>query len=519
MSREPTVSKKTKMGTSQRDENILHVLLDESTDPIFCFERDGTYRYINWAMARAFNSTPQAIIGKKIWDIFPREEADRRFALVKHVFESGETGTIEGRVPQPPPQKDLYFLTSCKPVFAPDGQVEMVICISKDITERKQAEDALRASEFRFREVTDQAPIAIAWANPEAKIEYINQAFRKLFGYELDEISTLEDWYLKAYPNPDERAVIVAKWVEGLKKVSENQSGPFTMQVPVTCKNGTVRITQATSTLINGAAYVVFNDVTDQIRAEEAIRQMNVELEKRVRERTAQLEQANRELESFSYSVSHDLRSPLRAIDGFTNILLEDYYHDLPPGGQQVSRSILNNTRRMSQLIDDLLAFSRLNRFEMRHVPVDMHALAELAFNELTTPENRQKIAFKLQPLPGMSGDPNLMRQVWLNLMSNAIKFSSRREETHIEVGFETRKEETVYYIRDNGAGFDMKYAGKLFGVFQRLHGIKDFEGTGVGLAIVQRIILRHGGRVWADAKIDHGATFYIALPCQNVQA
>jgi len=513
MKQGPKTPGETGVDLAGRDEHLLRILLDESTDPIFCFEPDGTYRYINQAFARPFGKDPREIIGKKIWDIFSPDEANRRFALVKHVFESGEIGIIEVRVPQPPPKKDLYFLTSAKPVFSSTRQVEMVICISKDITERKQAEDALRTSEARFRQVTDHAPIAISWSNPQGNIEYINQAFHDLFGYDLEDIPTLEDWFLKAYPNADERAAIAAEWAEGMKKAEENQNRPFTMQAPVTCKNGSVHIIQITGTLIDDFSFSIMNNITDQIRAEEAILHMNVELEERVRVRTAQLEQSNHELESFSYSVSHDLRSPLRAIDGFTSILMEDFYQSLPLDGQQVCQSILNNTRRMNQLIDDLLAFSRLNRFELRLVPVDMHALVDLAFGELTTPETRLKITINLQPLPGITGDPSLMRQVWLNLVSNAVKFSSQREEAFIEVGFETRKDEIVYYIRDNGAGFDMAYAANLFGVFQRLHGIKDFEGTGVGLAIVQRIIQRHGGRVWGEGKVDGGATFYFALP------
>jgi light-regulated signal transduction histidine kinase (bacteriophytochrome) len=259
-------------------------------------------------------------------------------------------------------------------------------------------------------------------------------------------------------------------------------------------------------------------DITEQIQAEDAIRQMNTVLENRVQARTAQLEQANRELESFSYSVSHDLRTPLRAIDGYTHILMEDFYPGLPPEGRQVCDAILNNTRRMSQLIDDLLAFSRLSRSEMRQVPVDMHGLVDLAFDELTTPETRQEIVFNLQSLPGITGDPSMMRQVWLNLVSNAIKFSSHHTPVHIEVGFTPAQDEMIYYIRDNGDGFDMEFSGKLFGVFQRLHGVKDFEGTGVGLAIVKRVIQRHGGRVWAEGEPGAGATFYFALPMNVIQ-
>ena len=227
----------------------------------------------------------------------------------------------------------------------------------------------------------------------------------------------------------------------------------------------------------------------------------------------AEVDRANKELETFSYSVSHDLRAPLRAIDGYTRILVEDHAQALDAEARRVCGVIRENVRGMGQLIDDLLNFSRLSRAAMEPVEIDMRALAESEFNQAVPAASVGRIAFHLNPLPGALGDPRLLRQVWANLLSNAIKFSSGREQPSIEVSGQTAGEEVVYTVRDNGAGFDMRYADKLFRVFERLHSTREFEGTGVGLAIVQRVVERHGGRVWAEGRVDEGATFHFALP------
>jgi PAS domain S-box-containing protein len=253
---------------------------------------------------------------------------------------------------------------------------------------------------------------------------------------------------------------------------------------------------------------LTINDMTERMQAESEILDLNRQLQAQAESLTA----ANRELEAFSYSVSHDLRSPLRAIDGYTRILSEEYSSSLDAEGRRLCAVVTNETRRMGQLIEDLLAFSRAGRAEMHPSPVDMEALARSAFEELTMPEDRQRIEFKVGELPAAEGDPILINQVWTNLLANAIKFSSRQERALIEVEGRQTDDEALYFVRDNGAGFPMKYADKLFGVFERLHHESDFQGTGVGLAIVQRIVNRHGGRIWAESKANQGATFYFTL-------
>jgi len=241
------------------------------------------------------------------------------------------------------------------------------------------------------------------------------------------------------------------------------------------------------------------------------------ELEHRIHERTAQLEAANRELEAFSYSVSHDLRAPLRAIDGYTRILLEDYQPQLDEEGKRICSVISEGAHKMSDLIDDLLTFSRLGRSALNPSRIDMEAMAKAVFQELTTAQDRKRIDFQLETVAPAMGDPSLLKQVWVNLISNSIKFSHKKKRAVIRVRGEQLNNEIVYSVKDNGVGFDMQYVDKLFGVFQRLHSVKDFEGNGVGLALVQRVVHRHGGRVWAEGEIDKGATFYFTLPAQGV--
>jgi PAS domain S-box-containing protein len=254
------------------------------------------------------------------------------------------------------------------------------------------------------------------------------------------------------------------------------------------------------------------NDITGRKLAEERIAELNRVLEQRVRDRTSELEAANKELEAFAYSVSHDLRAPLRAIEGFSQILLREHLADLSEKPRHYLDVISGSTRQMGCLIDDLLRFSRTSRQSLWLEEVDQAGLVRQCLDELQAEREGRNVNIELGALPKCRGDGALLKQVWVNLLSNALKFTRHRDAAQIEIGCRTENGSPVYFVRDNGAGFDMEYAQKLFGVFQRLHSADQYEGTGIGLALVQRIVHRHGGRVWAQAKVEQGATVFFTL-------
>ncbi|MCY2990445.1 MAG: PAS domain S-box protein [Planctomycetota bacterium] len=372
------------------------------------------------------------------------------------------------------------------------------------------AEDALGESEVRFRTVVEAAPAAI-FVQTQGRFAYVNPAAVQLFGAaspaQLLGQSVLERFH------PDLREAVR----ERIRVLNEDQQAVPSLEETYLRLDGQpveVQVSAVPFTYFEERGALVFvNDITERKRAEEEVRRLNTDLEGRVLQRTAELEAVNKELESFSYSVSHDLRAPLRGIDGWAQVLLEDYGEILGETGCQPLHRLRAASQRMAALIDDLLRLARMTRQPLVKQTVSPEALVERALAEVRLVYSSLPREVVVGALPECHADPSLLTQVFVNLLSNACKFSQDRLDARIEVGSQVRSDgQCLYFVKDNGVGFDMAYASKLFGAFQRLHDIREFPGTGIGLALTQRILHRHGGRIWAESAVGQGATFYFTL-------
>lgn len=379
-----------------------------------------------------------------------------------------------------------------------------------DITSRKEAEEALAKNEEQFRALFENVGEGIAVANTDEMFEFANPSAEKIFGVGSGGLVNLS---LKRFVSEKSYQTII----EETEKRKKNIKSVYELEI--IRDDGEIRnllITAVPSYGSNGeliGTFGVFRDITEQKAADKVILLLNESLEQRVAERTMQLEVANKELESFSYSVSHDLRAPLRHINGFVNILINDYQTELPEEAKRYLDTITSSSKQMGTLIDNLLQFSRNGRMEMVRIEFNMDNVVAKAIEQVMQTPVEQPIEWITTPLSYAFGDENLMQMVWVNLIDNAVKYTRKCTKARIEIGAIEKQGETIYFIRDNGVGFDMRYAQKLFGVFQRLHTDSEFEGTGIGLANVHRIITRHGGKIWAEAEPQKGACFYFILP------
>ncbi|MGD9367414.1 MAG: response regulator [Desulfobacteraceae bacterium] len=386
--------------------------------------------------------------------------------------------------------------------------------IQKKAVALEQAHEELKTSESKYRGIYENAIEGIFQTTPEGRFLDASPSLARSLGYDSpgELVATVTDAAHQPFLRPQDQKIV---W-----QALDQKGELFGFETQFKKKNGEVVWVMISAKAVRDKndelhyfqGFVV--DITERKRAEEEIRRLNQELEQRVVDRTVQLEAANKELEAFSFSVSHDLRAPLRHIVGFLELLQKKSAVALDEQGQHYMDVISESTRKMGQLIEDLLSFSRMGRQALSRQAVDLKTLVGEVIDELGPEAAGRTISWHVGDLPMVTGDRALLRIVLVNLISNALKFTRPREQAEIEIGCTPgRKNETFVFVRDNGVGFDMNYADKLFGVFQRLHQADEFEGTGIGLATVRRIIARHGGRTWAEGKPDHGAAFYFALP------
>ena len=573
------ISRKRSENQIEERERRFRALIENSSDAIRLFSREGKIQYATPAAERILGYVPGEIVGKDAADfVHPDEALELRQLLARSIEKAGVPVVAEYRFRR----KDgsWQWLESVATNLLSEPGVKAIVVNSRDITDRRSALE--HEAQSRIRE-------EIARVKAEKEQEQLTFLTRtgKLLSNSLDYGSTLSNIVHLAVPSiADWCAVDMIEKDETLRRVSFIHRDPgktelgdkvgslssltpeprggnadwlrsgtsqliprvtepmlasasldarqlaalremglsSLMMVPMVARGRLIgAITFALSDpsrlydeqsmivaeeFVRGAALTI-----DNIRLYQESQQLNAELEKRVAERTGQLQFANQELEAFSYSVSHDLRAPLRAIAGFSRVLLDEYASRFDTESSRMMNIVRDSALRMSQLIDDLLAFSRIGRRQIKSSMIDMAQLAASVYEEMRLMDPERIVEVSIHPLPPMKGDPPLIRQIFVNLISNALKFTNRGNHAFIEIGSKAEGDEIVYYVKDNGVGFDMEYQNRLFGVFQRLHTAEEFEGTGVGLAIVKGIVNRHGGRIWADAKLKEGATFYFSFP------
>ena len=471
-------------------------IVENALDAMIALSPEGTVLYWNRGAEIIFGFSSDEVLGKSLNNlILPPERRQEATDALRRALDTGSV--VYESLCRRKDGTEYPVEIRLSPLEMEEGRFAM--CAVRDVTDRKRAETE------RDRFFTLSLDL-MCIASTDGFFRRLNPAFERTLGFTIEEMCSRP---LLDFIHPEDRQ----RTLDAIETLSTGAE-LVNFENRYLCKDGSYRSFswKCAPFKEEGLIYAAARDITDEKRAEA-----------RERERTAHLEVANKELEAFSYSVSHDLRAPLRGMDGYVRMLQEDYASKLDADGNRMLGVVSSEAKRMGHLIDDLLAFSRLGRKGMEHTTVDIADLARTAFQSLTRAARFVNEApvprLDVKPLPLANGDHAMLRQVFVNLLGNAIKFTRHKPAPVIEIGGESGVDATTYYVKDNGVGFDQKFSHKLFGVFQRLHSESQFEGTGVGLALVQRVIHRHEGKVWAEGKVGEGATFYFTLPIRKEPA
>ena len=529
----------------QDDQMFLNSILDNI--PAMVFVKDArSLRFVrlNKLGQELLGHKESELIGKNDYNFFPKKEADFFTRKDRAVLRSKTLLDI-AEEPIHTRKRGIRILHTKKiPLLDSFGRSQYLLGISEDITERCNAEnalrkayeeledrvqertaelsqinDALRDSEERYRRVVGALLEGVLVVDARGKIISANNGAEKILGFSSSDLvgESIADqaWdVLKEDGRKNtQKHFLMARSLKTGKSFANIITGLKRADGKLLWLNANTQPLFRPGEKKPYAVVTSFFDITHRKEMQAEIQKLNTDLEQKVERRTAELKAVVSELESFSYSVSHDLRAPLRAINGFSEMLLENHASALNDEGRQLLGVVRKNTLQMSQLIDDLLTFAHIARKDLAKKRVPMTELVQEIATELQGELPQAPCRLTINPLADADGDAALLRQVWTNLLSNALKFSRTRPDPEIEVTCSKMPKELIYCVRDNGVGFDMQYVHKLFGVFQRLHSNLEFEGTGVGLAIVQRIVLKHAGRVWAEGEVGHGAAFFFTLP------
>ena len=493
----------TEVKEVEKIRNYITTVVKQSNDAVYIHDQEGKIISWNEGAEKIYGYTEREAMKMKIWNIIPGYMQPEMSEIVNKIIRGTKIHDLETRrVTKHGKLIDILFSAS---ILTGTGNDHVSIAITeRDITQQKIADEQIKESEKRFRNLFEYAPYPM-WVYDLSNLKFleVNHTSTEHYGYLREEFLSMEITDIQAEEE-------VNKLMEHINQRSREVQASSGWKHHL--RNGQIIDVEITSHLLDfeghKAVLVISKDITERKKAEAQIRQLNTELQMNL----MQLETTNKELESFSYSISHDLRAPLRALNGYSRMIEEDYASVLDDEAKRLLGNIQYNAQKMGTLIDDLLAFSRLGRKEVRKSKINTAKLVKNVLKEISIPAEYNAV-IKINSLPPADADYTLLHQVWINLISNAIKYSSKKEKPEVQIGSTETENEIIFFVKDNGAGFDMKYADKLFGIFQRLHNPTEFEGTGIGLAIVQRIITKHGGRIWAEAKINIGATFYFTLP------